>query len=79
MQGQRRRRWVRIGPALGQSLVFAGSVNRTYCVSHIPGVKILKLLILKLIEPKDDLVTVDKKNGLHHIKIFILLLSTGPI
>ena len=43
--GQRRRRCGRIGPVLGQRLVFARSVDRlhiVFCTS--PGVKILKLL-----------------------------------
>ena len=35
MLGQRRRQWASIGPALGRCLVFAGSVDRPHCVSHI--------------------------------------------
>ena len=43
MLGQRRRRWARNGPALGQRLVFAGSVDRpTFVFCTSPGVKILK-------------------------------------
>ena len=35
MLGQRRRRWSRIGPALSQCLVFAGSVGRLHlCFVH---------------------------------------------
>ena len=35
MLGQRRRWWARIGPALGQRLVFAGSVDRSHlCFAH---------------------------------------------
>ena len=37
MLGQRHRRWARIGPALGQRLVFAGSVVRPHCVFNIAG------------------------------------------
>ena len=35
MLGQRRRRRTSFGPALGQRLVFAGSVDKPHCVSHI--------------------------------------------
>ena len=35
MLGQRRRRLASIGPAFGQRLVFAGSVDKPHCVSHI--------------------------------------------
>ena len=71
MLGQRRRRWARIGPALGQRLVFAGSVDRLLvCVSHIAGCEDIKT-VSQLIEPNDDLFTVDIKNGFHHIKIHI--------
>ena len=48
----RRRRWARIGPALGQRFLFAGSV------SHITGCGDIKT-VAQLIVPKDDLVTVD--------------------
>ena len=90
MLGQRRRRWASIGPALGQSLVFAGSVVKPNFVSHINvvpkrnnklrliqnPVRVVKdrcckvtlwcediEIVAQLIEPKDDLVTVDIKNG----------------
>ena len=33
--GQRRRRWASIEPALGQRLVFPGSVDKPHYVSHI--------------------------------------------
>ena len=52
MLGQRRRRWARIGPALGQRLVFTGSVDRLHCVSHIKGCEDIKT-VAQLIEPKD--------------------------
>ena len=58
MLGQRRRRWARFGIALGQRLVFAGSVDRPNFVSHIAGCEDIKT-VAQLIEPKDDLVTVD--------------------
>ena len=35
MLGQLRRRWAIIGPALGQRLVFARSVNKPHYVLHI--------------------------------------------
>ena len=72
MLGQRRRpsRWARNGPALGQRRVFAGSVDRTHYVSHIGGCGDIKT-VAQLIEHKVDLVTVDIKNGSHHIKIQI--------
>ena len=36
MQGQRRRRWAKIEPALGQRLVFTGSVDRPHlCFAHL--------------------------------------------
>ena len=38
------RRWVRIGLALSQRLVFAGSVDRLHCVSHIPGCEDIKIV-----------------------------------
>ena len=62
MLGQRRRRWARIGLALGQRLVFAGSVDRPHCASHIEGCADIKT-VAQLIKPKDDLVTVDIKTG----------------
>ena len=71
MLGQRRRRLARIGPALGQRLVFAGSVDRPHYVSHIAGCEDIKT-VAQLIKPKDDLVTVDIKNGFHYIKIHSL-------
>ena len=71
------RRWARIGQALGQHLVFAGSVDRPHCVSHIAGCEDIKT-VAQLIEPKDDFVTVDMRNGFHHIKIQSLL-SKGAI
>ena len=55
MVGQRRRQWVRIGPPLGQRLVFAGSVDRLHCVSHMAGCEDIET-IAQLIEPKDDLL-----------------------
>ena len=83
-----RRRWPSIGPALSQRLVFAGSVDRPHCDSHIDVVlkknnkfRLIQSLrpvrvvndscckvkfqcedkktVAQLIEPKDDLVTVD--------------------
>ena len=54
MLGQRRRRWARIGPALGQSIVFAGSVDRPHlCFAHHRCEDIKT--VTQLIEPKDDL------------------------
>ena len=53
MLGQRLRRWTRIGPALGQ---------RHICVLHITGCEDIKT-VAQLIEPKDDLVTVDHLPG----------------
>ena len=66
-----RRRWARIGPTLGQNLVFAESVDRPHCVSHIAGCEDIKT-VAQLIELKDDLATVDTKNGFHHIQIHSL-------
>ena len=68
---QRRRPWARIGPSLGQRLVFAGSVDRPHGVSYSARCKDIKT-VAQLIEPKDDLATVDIKNGFHHIKIHSL-------
>ena len=48
--------------ALNQRLVFAGSVERPRCVSHIVGCEDIKT-VAQLMEHKDDLVTVDIKNG----------------
>ena len=62
MLGQRRRRWARIGPASGQRLVFAGSVERPHCVLNIAGCEDIRT-VDPLIEPKDDLVTVDYLPG----------------
>ena len=45
---------------LGQHLVFAVIVGRTHCISHIAGCEDIKT-VAQLIEPKDDLVTVDIK------------------
>ena len=70
MLGQRRKWWARIGPALGEHLVFAGSVDRLHCVSHIAGCGYIKT-VAQLIESKDDSITVDIKNGFHHIKIHL--------
>ena len=79
MLGQRRRRWTRLGPALGQRLVFDGSVDRVQCVLHIAGCEDIKT-VAQLIEPKDDLVrpTVDIKNGFHRIKIHSLYSPQEP-
>ena len=74
---QRRRRWAIIGLALGQRLVFAVSVGRSHYVSHIAGCEDIKTVAL-LIEPKDDLVTVDIKNGFNHIKIHSLYCPQEP-
>ena len=62
MLGQRRRRWARIGPALDQRLVFAGSVERPHCVLNIAGCEDIKT-VAPLIESKADLVTVDHLPG----------------
>ena len=80
MLGQRRRRWASIGPALGQRLVFAGTrvfADKPHYVSHIAGCKNIKT-VAQVIEPKDDLVTVDIKNGFHHIKIHSLYCPQEP-
>ena len=61
MRCQRNRRWARIGPALGQCLVFAESVDKPHCVSCIAGCENIKT-VAQIIEPKDNLVTVDIKN-----------------
>ena len=55
-------RWARIGPALGQRLVFAGSVERPHCVLNIVGCEDIKT-VAPPIESKDDLVTVDHIPG----------------
>ena len=74
MLGQCRRRWTRIGPVLGQRLVFANTKHlynictmlvqrrRWEGVLHIAGCKNNKTVAL-LIEPKDDLATVDHLPG----------------
>ena len=62
MLGQRHRWWARNGPALGQSLVFAGSVERPHCVLNIAGCEDIKT-VSPLIESKEDLVTVDHLPG----------------
>ena len=36
------------------------------------------LTVAQLIEPKDDLVTIDIRNGLHHIKIHSLYCPQEP-
>ena len=77
MLGQRRKWWARIGQALGQHLVFAASVDRPHCVSHITGCEDIKT-VAQLIEPKDDLVTVDIKHGFHHISIYSLYCPQEP-
>ena len=46
---------------LGQCLVFAVIVGRTHCISHIAGCEDNIKTVAQLIEPKDDLVTVDIK------------------
>ena len=69
--------WASIGPALGQPLVFAGSVDKPHCVSHIAGCGDIKT-VDQQIEPKDDLVTVDIKNGFNHIKIHSLYCPQEP-
>ena len=76
--GHRRRRWARIGTALGQRLVFSGSVDRPHFVSHIAGCEDTKT-VAQMIEPKDDLVAVDIKNGVHHIKIHSLYCPQEPL
>ena len=53
MLGQRRRRWARIGPALGQRLVSAGSGDRIHYVLHIAGCEDIETFG-QLIVPKDD-------------------------
>ena len=62
MLGQRRRRWARIRPALGQRLVFADSVERPHYVLNIAGCKDIKT-VAPLLESKDDLVNVDHLPG----------------
>ena len=62
MLGQRRRQWARHAPALGQRIVFAGSVDRPHLCLHITGCEDIKTAA-QLIEPKDDLVTVDHLSG----------------
>ena len=54
--------WARIRPAMGQRLEFAGSVDRPHCVLHIAGCEDIKT-VAQLIEPKDDLATVDHLPG----------------
>ena len=64
MLGQHRRQWARIGPALGQRLVFAGSVERPHCVLNIAGSEDIKTVAPCCHdESKDDLVTVDHLPG----------------
>ena len=60
MLGQCRRRWARIRPVLGQRSIIYGSVDRPHCVSHIAGCEDIKT-VAQLIEPEDDLFTVDIK------------------
>ena len=64
MLGQRCRRWARIGTALGQRLVFAGSVVKSHCVLNIAGCEYIKT-VAPLIKSKDDshVVTVDHLPG----------------
>ena len=62
MLGQRSRLWARLAPALGQRLVFVGSVDRPHCVSYIAWCEDNKT-VAQLIEDKDDLVTGDIKTG----------------
>ena len=50
MLGQRRKRWAKFGPALGQGLVFAG---RHICVLHITRCEAIKT-VAQLIELKDS-------------------------
>ena len=56
-----RRRWARIGAALG--------VDRPHCVSHIAGCEDNKT-VAQLIEAKEYLARY--KNGFHHIKILAI-------
>ena len=65
------------GPALGQRLVFAGSVERPHCVLHIDWCEDNKYLA-QMIELKDDLIAVDIKNRFHHIKIHSLYCPQEP-
>ena len=48
--------------------MFSGSVDKPHYVLHIAGGEDIKTAA-QLIESKDDLVTVDIKNGFHRIKI----------
>ena len=53
------------------------AVDRPHFVSHIAGCEDIKT-VAQLIEPKDDLLTVDIKNGFHHIKIHSLYCPQEP-
>ena len=59
-----------------QRLLFSGSVERPHCVLHIAGCE--DKTVAQLIEPKDNLITVDVKNGLHHINIHSLYCPQKP-
>ena len=78
MLGQRRRWWARIGPALGQYLVFSGRIDKPHFVSHISGCEDIKT-VAQLIKPKDDFVTVDIKKRIPPHQNTWSLLSTAAI
>ena len=71
MLGQHRRRWAGIVPALGQNLLFAGVLTGHIAFRTCEDIK----TVAQMIDPKDDLVTVDIKNGFHHIKIHSLFIN----
>ena len=62
--------WPSNGATLTQRLLFSGSVEKPHCVLHIAGCE--DKTVAQLIEPKDNLITVDVKNGIHHINIHSL-------
>ena len=74
MLGQRRRRWAGIVPALGQNLLFAGVLTGHIVFRTCEDIK----TVAQMIDPKDDLVTVDIKNGFHHIKTHSLYCPQEP-
>ena len=77
MLGQRRRRWARIGPVLGQCLVaqLIEPKDDLITLDHFPGSKSSHSEVSRLANlAGEDAVNI--KNGFHHFKIHSLYLST---
>ena len=60
-----------------QRLLFSGSVEKPHYDLHIA--KCEDKTVAQLIEPKDNLITVDVKNGLHQINIYIATIHRSHL